>query len=126
MAADILLVDDDAIQAATRKTILDRGGHSVRIASDGREALAFLQSTESRSVRLVITDHSMPGMNGSAFVSTLRKANSLLPIVVLSGYTDVEEQYENLDVTFRVKPFPPDQLIALIQYLLSTSERRTA
>jgi CheY-like chemotaxis protein len=126
MPVDVLLVDDDAVQAATRKAILDRGGLSVAIAADGREALRFLESQGGYSVRMVITDHLMPVMNGVDFVRALRKAGYLFPVLVLSGYPDVEEQYESLNVAFRIKPFPPDQLIALIQYLLAASERRTA
>jgi len=73
-----------------------------------------------------VTDHLMPGMNGVEFVSRLRKAGYLLPVLVLSGYAEVEEEYVSLDVSFRVKPFPPDQLVALVQFLLAAAERRTA
>ena len=126
MAVDILLLDDDAVQGATRKSILDRAGHLSVVLSHGQEALNFLQSSEGYSVRMVVTDHLMPGMNGPEFVRALRKAGYVFPILVLSGYPDAEDEYKSLDVAFRVKPFPPDQLIAFIQYLLSSLERRTA
>ncbi len=126
MAVDILLVDDDPVQGATRKAILDRAGYSVKVAADGPQALAFLESPEGYTVRMVITDHLMPGMNGPEFVGKLRQSGFRRPVLVLSGYADGELEYENLDVNFRVKPFPPDQLIALVQYLLADAERRTA
>jgi CheY-like chemotaxis protein len=126
MGVDILLVDDDAVQGATRKAILERAGYSVRVAGNGPVALDFLKSPEGRQTRMVITDHLMPGMNGPEFVAKLRDAKSALPILVLSGYADGELDYESLEVTFRMKPFPPDQLIALVQYLLASAERRTA
>jgi DNA-binding response OmpR family regulator len=126
MAVDILLVDDDAVQGATRKAILDRAGLLVAVVSHGQEALNFLQSAEGFTVRMVVTDHLMPGMNGPEFVRSLRKAGYSFPVLVLSGYPDVEDKYESLDVAFRVKPFPPDQLIAFAQYLLSSFERRSA
>jgi len=126
MPVDVLLVDDDAVQAATRKAILHQAGHSVAIAADGLAALKFLDSHEGFLVRMVVTDHLMPGMNGVEFVSRLRKAGYLLPVLVLSGYAEVEEEYVSLDVSFRVKPFPPDQLVALVQFLLAAAERRTA
>ena len=126
MAVDILLVDDDAVQGATRKAILDRAGLLAAVVSHGREALNFLQSAEGFSVRMVVTDHLMPGMNGPEFVRALRKAGFTFPVMVLSGYPDVEDEYTSLDVAFRVKPFPPDQLIAFVQYLLGSLERRTA
>jgi DNA-binding response OmpR family regulator len=126
MAVDILLVDDDAVQGATRKAILSRAGLAVAIVSRGQEALNFLQTAEGFTVRMVVTDHLMPGMNGPEFVRALRKTGYTFPVLVLSGYPDVEDQYESLDVAFRVKPFPPDQLIAFTQFLLSSFERRTA
>ena len=64
MPLDVLLVDDDSVQAATRKAILDRAGFSAAIAPDGREALNFLNSQDGFSIRMVITDHLMPAMNG--------------------------------------------------------------
>jgi CheY-like chemotaxis protein len=124
MTADILLVDDNAIQAATRKAILTRTGHSVVVAPDGGRALAMLRDT--LSPRLVITDHLMPEMNGPEFVTQLRASYPDLPVVVLSGMTDAEEQYAELDVVFRVKPLPPDQLLDLVRSLLNEPIARSA
>jgi CheY-like chemotaxis protein len=126
MNADILLVDDNAIQAATRKAILTRSGRSVVVAPDGGQALAMLCDTVSP--RLVITDHLMPGMNGPEFVKRLRTncPDSDLPVVVLSGMADAEEQYAHLDVVFRVKPLPPDHLLELVRSLLNEPIARSA
>jgi CheY-like chemotaxis protein len=126
MLVDVLLVDDDAVQAATRKAILNQAGHSVATAADGLSALKFLGSPEGYSVRMVLTDHLMPGINGVEFVSGLRRAGYLLPVLVLSGDANAAEEYVSLDVSFRIKPFPPDQLISLIEFLLTAAERRTA
>jgi CheY-like chemotaxis protein len=119
MCADILLVDDNAIQAATRKAILSRSGRSVCVAGDGRQALELLQ----HPVRLVVTDHLMPGMNGPEFVKQLRGRLPNLPVIVLSGLAEAEEEYDELDVIFRVKPFPPDELICLVRSLLEPIAR---
>ncbi len=126
MAANILLVDDDALQAGTRKAILEGAGHGVKVALDGLQALSFLNSDAGASISIIITDHIMPGMNGPEFVKTVRDASYLLPILVLSGDPEAEDQYQTFDVAFRVKPFPPTQLLALVQYLLTNSHRRTA
>lgn len=123
MAADILLVDDNCIQATTRKAILARSGRSVALASDGRQALDFLKES---SVGLVITDHLMPGMNGPEFVSQLRLSYPTLPVLVLSGLAEAEDEYRDLDVMFRVKPFPPDELLALVRSVLQDPLSRTA
>jgi CheY-like chemotaxis protein len=126
MAVDILLLDDDAVQGATRKAILERAGHHTVVLAHGQEALNFLQTPQGYSIGMVLTDHLMPGMNGPEFVKALRKAGYTLPVLVLSGYPDAEDEYKTLDVAFRVKPFPPEQLIAFVQYLIGSSHRRTA
>jgi len=127
MATDILLVDDNCIQATTRKAILARSGRSVALASDGRQALDFLrESDRSHPVGLVVTDHLMPGMNGPEFVAQLRIAYPNLPVLVLSGLADAEDEYRHLDVMFRVKPFPPDQLLSLVHSVLHDPLSRTA
>lgn len=127
MTADILLVDDNAIQATTRKAILSRSGRSVTVASDGRQALSILNDSDKlRPVSLIVTDHLMPGMNGPEFVAELRARYPHLPVIVLSGMAEAEEEYEHLDVIFRVKPLPPDELLELVRTLLSGPMERTA
>ena len=119
MSAEILLVDDNAIQAATRKAILTRSGRSVCVAGDGRQALEMLQ----HPYRMVITDHLMPGMNGPEFVKHLRGRFPHMPVVVLSGLAEAEDEYQDLDVIFRVKPLPPEELINLVRTLLGPIAR---
>jgi DNA-binding NtrC family response regulator len=127
MTVHILLVDDNAIQAATRKAILSRLGRGVIIASDGREALKALAAADAANpIGLVITDHLMPGMNGPEFVGELRKHFPQLPVLVVSGMEDAEEAYGDLDVVFRMKPLPPDELLHLVRTLLSEAIGRTA
>jgi DNA-binding NtrC family response regulator len=127
MTSQIVLVDDNAIQAATRKAILQRLGRGVVVASNGRQALELLRSADSaHPVGLVITDHLMPGMNGPEFVAELRKRYPQLPVLVLSGMEDAEEAYEDLEVVFRMKPLPPDDLLHLVVKLLSEAVGRTA
>jgi CheY-like chemotaxis protein len=127
MIADILLVDDNCIQATTRKAILSRSGGNVAVACDGRQALAMLdQAGGLRPVGLVVTDHLMPGMNGPEFVAILRMRFPDLPVVVLSGLAEAEDEYSDLEVIFRMKPYPPDELLALVRMLLSQPIGRTA
>lgn len=127
MTADILLVDDNGIQAATRKAILARLGRSIVLAGRADEALDFLFASDSADpVGLVITDHFMPGMNGPQFVAALREHFPAVPVLVLSGMAEAESEYGQLDVTFRVKPLPPDDLLRLVQALLPEPIARSA
>lgn len=127
MTADILLVDDNAIQATTRRSILLRTGRAVVIAAGAEQALAMLEdSALHRSLGLVITDHCMPGMNGPEFVAQLRERMPSVPVIVLSGLPDVEAEYADMNVLFRLKPVAPDQLIALAESLLDPPLTKTA
>lgn len=127
MISQILLVDDNVIQAATRKAILSRLGRGVIVASDGRQALEHLRAADAaHPIGLVITDHLMPGMNGLEFVGELRKHYPQLPVLVVSGMEDAAEAYGDLDVVFRLKPLPPDELLHLVRTLLSEAVGRTA
>lgn len=127
MTADILLVDDNAVQAATRKAILTRTGSSVVIATGPRQALEYLRDGELlQTLGLVITDHVMPFMNGAQFVTELRRFYPKLPVLVLSGLPGIEHEYEGLNVIHRMKPLSPEDLLQLTQDNLQKPLRRTA
>jgi CheY-like chemotaxis protein len=123
----VLLVDDNAIQAATRQTILRRAGYSVQTALNPARALDLLHSPDvAASVGAIITDHIMPGMNGAEFVRELRKTMPSLPVIVVSGLEEAEDEYEGLDVRFLLKPVPPDQLIANVRSVLEVEQQGAA
>ena len=127
MTRYILLVDDNAVQAATRKAILERAGYRVVVSCDGPRALLQLQDANVLGqVGLVMTDHLMPGMNGTALVREIRTFLPTLPVLVLSGLPEAEEEYRGMGVVFRSKPFPPNALIVLAGELLDQPVARTA
>jgi CheY-like chemotaxis protein len=118
MTPAVLLIDDNAVQAATRQTILKRAGYYVIAALNPRRALEQIQNNEFPAViGLVITDHMMPEMTGSAFVKQLRATHPMLPVMVISGLEEAEEEYEGMDVLFRLKPVLPDTLLASVHGL---------
>jgi DNA-binding response OmpR family regulator len=115
----VLLVDDNALQAATRQAILQRVGYIVHIALDPAIALQQLRQNEfSQPIDAVISDHIMPQMSGSEFVRELRQTHSDLAVMVLSGMDDVEHEYAGLNVRFLHKPLSPGLLLINLQALL--------
>jgi CheY-like chemotaxis protein len=125
MTSRILLVDDNHIQSATRRSILEVSGRQVCVALQGEQALELLNNPEN-SVGLIVTDHLMPVMSGPEFVTEVRRRGFTLPVVVLSGLPDAESAYEGLNVVFRLKPCDPESLIRLVQELLGECMRRSA
>jgi CheY-like chemotaxis protein len=119
MTPTILLIDDNAIQAATRETILKRAGYPVIATLSPELALERLHTGEiPKDIGLVITDHLMPGMNGVSFVTELRKTYPDLTILVISGLEEAAEEYADLNVAFRLKPLLPDNLLASVHSLI--------
>jgi DNA-binding response OmpR family regulator len=124
MPATLLLIDDNAVQAATRQTILKRAGYFVIAALNPSRALEQIQGGEfPAEIRLVITDHVMPGMNGADFVRALRQTNPAVPVLVISGLEEAEDEYQGLNVTFRMKPLLPDHLLATVHGLVRDGNR---
>lgn len=127
MKSLILLVDDNPVQCAARKAILERTGCDVLCTPNGETALEILSGgLGGEQVGLLLTDHLMPEMSGLELVRAARRLGHKLPVIVLSGLPDAESDYNGLDITFRAKPFPPDSLIALAHSLLRDSLPKTA
>ena len=120
----ILIVDDNPIQAVTRRLILEKAHFPVVLAEDGASALARFDSGEQFG--MVITDHCMPEMTGPELVKKLRERFPTLPIMVLSGLPEAESEYQGMDVCFRLKPIQPQELIELSRTLLFPPYDQTA
>jgi CheY-like chemotaxis protein len=120
MHPTVLLIDDNAIQAATRQTILKRAGYFVIAALNPARALEQFRNAEfPEEINLVITDHIMPAMSGAEFVRELRQLKPSLPVMVISGLEEAEAEYSDLNVLFRVKPLLPDNLLASVHRLVA-------
>ncbi len=123
-SASILLVDDNAVQAGIRQTVLKRAGYSVYAILDPNRALEQLrQEGFAEPISLVITDHLMPGMTGAQFTQKLRQTHPEMPVLVVSGLEEAEQEYEGLDIVFRLKPLSPDNLLLSVQSLLRLAPR---
>lgn len=118
----VLLVDDDAGQLRIRELILRNAGFIVHIATNAESALALLRAVPDK-IGLVMTDHFLPGLTGADLVRELRTSLPAMPVVVLSGMPDLEDEYEGLNVNFRMKPFPPDELIRIVQQSLGSPQQ---
>ena len=108
----VLLIDDDPTQLRVREMILRAAGLPVSIATSAESAMIALRTVGQR-VGLIITDHVLPGASGAEFVRELRQVMPDISVIVLSGMTDAEEEYEGLNIIFRQKPIPPAELIEL-------------
>ena len=117
----VLLLDDNPVQLATRQRVLSTAGLEVHIATNAESALALLRSETFRSViGMIVTEHIMPEVTGNEFVGMLREIAPEVPILVISGLAEAEEQYRGFsNVEFRTKPMQPTDLIELVRSKIS-------
>ena len=66
---------------------------------------------------LILTDLGMPEMSGSELARQVKKKNPSLPIILVTGHTDAEDQSEHVDAVVR-KPFKVDQLVESIRKVI--------
>lgn len=90
----VMVVDDELfIRNLIARMLRDLGIGEVLMANDGADALIKLES-ESERLDLVVCDLEMPGMDGFAFVRTLRgladKLLAGLPVLILTGHAEQE------------------------------------
>jgi CheY-like chemotaxis protein len=115
----ILVVDDSEDIRELLQLILEGAGYRVTVAADGSQALAAVRASRPD---LVITDISMPGMEGFEFLVSLRSDVSppLPPVVVCSGFDVAGEEALRLGATrFMPKPIEPAALVRMVQEALS-------
>ena len=83
----ILMVDDNPLGLAARRSILEALGYDVVTAGGGEEGLrCFVERNDKVPIRLVVTDYRMPDLRGDEFIRRLREMGSKVPVVILSGY----------------------------------------
>lgn len=120
MGRTIITVDDAATLRKMVSFTLKGAGHEVLEAPDGTDALDALRS---RSVDLVITDVNMPKMNGIELTRRLRGLPQFqkTPIILLTTESEAGKKAEGRAAGatgWIVKPFSPEQLLALVAKVL--------
>lgn len=124
---EILVIDDNSMHLSVRTAVLRGAGFSVATADSAEQALEFLRDAKaSQELRVILTDHVMPGASGDAFVRELRKFGPSVPVLVITGMDEAEPKYAGLGVTFLHKPCAPEDLIAEVQKALGECGRRAA
>jgi CheY-like chemotaxis protein len=128
--AKILIVDDDSAVQATIKLLLERAGHSVVVAGDGRKGLALF---EAEDFDLLFVDIFMPGMDGIETMRMVHAHRPLTPIIVISGNPIVSGSGPDfLTMATRLgaisslqKPFKPAALLAAVAGCLESSKQQS-
>ena len=124
----ILVIDDDKNTRRLMRAVLEADGCTVTTAEDGIAALAAM---DREHVDLVVLDVMMPNMDGYAFCSALRAAQSDLPVLMVSAKQLPEDRKKGFLAgtdDFMTKPVDTEEMLLRIRALLRrariVSERR--
>ncbi|MHC4912452.1 MAG: response regulator [Planctomycetota bacterium] len=106
----ILVVDDEHSVRKTLKKILTDDGYDVHCVKDGGGAI---ESVKTGDFKLVLLDLKINGMDGIAILNEIRKTNSNIPVILISGYLtmeDIEKACRHGIFSYIRKPFKLEDL----------------
>jgi len=112
----VLLVDDDAAVRTTTRRILERAEFHVDEAEDGEVAWSRLQHNPN-GYHVVLSDMRMPRLDGIRLVERMRAAHDTTPIVLMSGFGQIEYPHGHTVSAIEIvrKPFRSGDLVATLR-----------
>jgi PAS domain S-box-containing protein len=110
-----LLVDDEELVRLSTADMLNDLGYRVIEAASAEDALRLLHAGERFD--LLVTDHLMPGMNGTDLARAIRTLRPRVPVLLVSGYAETEGI--PADLPRLTKPFRKDELASSLEQLTS-------
>jgi DNA-binding NtrC family response regulator len=119
---DILLVDDEPSIRLSVGDALRAAGHSVRLASDGAEAISL---AGERVYDVVVSDVRLPKADGLAVFKKVREQSPTTDVILITAFGRVPDAVQALKdgaYDYLTKPFDPDELVLRLGHI---AERRT-
>jgi len=120
MAKTIMTADDSASVRQMVSFTLKQAGYEVIEAADGKDALTKLNGTQ---IDMLITDLNMPNLDGIGLIKGVRGMlnHNFIPIIMLTTESQETKKTEGRAAGasgWIVKPFKPDQLLAVVKKVL--------
>ncbi len=119
----ILLVDDESVILEFEKITLESMGYTVTVADNSFKALEIFQMRPN-DFQLVITDMTMPEMNGEQLSIEIQRIQPGLPIILCTGYSELISRDKALAIgisSFLMKPISRNALLKTIREVLTLS-----
>jgi DNA-binding response OmpR family regulator len=120
----ILLVEDEQKIADTLKLGLTEDGYYVETAYDGNIGWKLFQQ---HGFDIVILDINLPGMNGYELCQRIRSRNALIPVIMLTALSSLNDKIEGYDAgadDYIIKPFEFKELLMKIRVLLKRTTQQ--
>jgi|SRR5271170_5379469 len=119
----ILLVDDNSLGLAARRSVLEELGHKVHTSGTPVDALELCVK---QRFDVVVTDYKMPKMDGVEFIARLRKLHPLSAVILISGFTDtlgLTEANTGADVVIQKSNHEVTHLVRSVNRLLRKQQQ---
>lgn len=115
----VLVVDDEAQIRDVTAATLAHFGYRVLVAADGVEAVALF-AARSSEISVVVTDFSMPNLDGAAVAHVVQRLNPKTKILLVSGLASGNHsgEMQRFAGPFLLKPFNAETLLAAVHQLL--------
>ena len=121
----LLLAEDEKALSKALTAILERNNYSVDAVYDGQSALEYLETDNYDGV---ILDIMMPKVDGLTVLRKVREKGNLIPILLLTAKSEVDDKVEGLDAganDYLTKPFHSKELLARIHAITRTQAAQT-
>ena len=117
----LLLAEDEKSLARAVSAILEKNNFSVDVVYDGADALDWLRAGNYDGA---VLDIMMPKMDGITVLKTIRAEGNMLPVLLLTAKSEVDDKVEGLDSganDYLTKPFAAKELLARIRAMTRTA-----
>jgi len=119
--AILVIEDDESVRDVVRR-YLERDGHEVLLAGDGKDGL---RAAQDHSPELVVLDIMLPGLDGFSVCKALRgQSQAYIPIIMLSALDELDDRITGLELgadDYITKPFSAKELALRVKSVLRRS-----
>jgi len=119
MKARILFIDDERPMRDMFERLFQDSDYEILLARNGTEGLEMFSKEK---MHLVITDYSMPGLNGMDVLREVRARNPNVPVILITAYATIETAVEAIKegaYDYMTKPFDPDAIEITVKNALA-------
>jgi excisionase family DNA binding protein len=121
--ARILVIDDDELIRSLFKETLEEQGHKVETVDDTTVGLTYVRQ---RDYNLVFLDLKMSGTDGAEILGEMRKVNSKLPVIIITGYPNsemMERAMKQGPLGVMLKPFTDSDIRSAVSSFLFVNKQ---
>lgn len=114
----ILVIDDDRDITTLLQKFLSKNGYTVEVANSGKEGLPAVEKFEPD---LIMCDYRLDDMNGSEILTRIKEANPDLPVIIITGYSDLKTAVNVIRLgafDYVTKPLLPEEILHTIKKAL--------